>query len=72
MPCSKQGNKVRVYIKSFGDFICTMLANKGEFRPSDMHLLQVFSCTKVKDASSTGLEKHDTILIRVSKSLVTL
>ena len=46
VPCSKQGNKVRNCMKSFGDFIGTILANKGEFRPSDMHLLQLISCKR--------------------------
>ena len=28
--CKQQGNQVRIYNKSFGDFISTILADKGE------------------------------------------
>ena len=30
VPCNQQGNQVRICNKSFGDFIGTILANKGE------------------------------------------
>ena len=30
VPCNQQGNQVRICNKSFGDFIGTVLANKGE------------------------------------------
>ena len=30
VPCIQQGNQVRICNKSFGDFIGTILANKGE------------------------------------------
>ena len=30
MPCNQQRNQVPIYNKSFGDFIGTILGNKGE------------------------------------------
>ena len=30
VPCSQQGNQVLTYNKNFGDFISTILANKGK------------------------------------------
>ena len=30
VPCNQQGNQVPIYNKNFGDFIGTILANKGE------------------------------------------